>query len=1018
MKEFPPFRLDPINQILWRTDGGDAGEVVPLSPKAFDVLAFLAGNPDRLITHEELLDALWPAVHVHPEVIKSQILAVRQALGDDVKAPRFVQTVRGRGYRFIAAVRRGDKGTIAAPVRDPLRLVGRAAPLADLEDHLHAALTGERQCVFIAGEPGIGKTALIETVLARAAPQHHTLLVAKGQCIEGFGGTEPYYPMLEALGGLCESAVKDVIADTLVSLAPSWAMQLPAHIPLDRMALLRRDIGEAGRERMLREIGHFLDVISAAHPLLLVFEDLHWADYSTVDLLSALARRRVPARLMILGSYRTEDTEAGVHPVKQVAHALALRKLCHEIELAPLGAEAVADYLAGGNPAAPVALPFAALIQSQSGGNPLFMTATLDHLAERGLVEQTDGAWHSRATLDQLELGIPDSLLKVIEARISRLTAGQCAVLQAAALAGATFRPAIAAAAIDGSDEAFEDICEDLSRRALFIRRDEARAGTGEGTYSFRHALYRQALYDRQGPLRRAQGHRRIGDRLEASCPAPDRSAIAAELVRHFSAAGDWAHVLPYLRLSLQTAKRRFANREAMAILDQASVVVQRLPEEARAAEELTLLEARAGVLMVEHDPATVGTYERVVAAAHALGDADAEARSLLGLAYAAGWHDRDQALAHLDRALEISRRHLDASAQARTEVSSHAWKIWIGGWNEDSAARCQEALTRLQAGDDPVAAAWASIEASTVYLMASRYREAQEMVKVGYQRLHLSAESHPEYSLERAVWSYFLGVPLSYVLLGEFDNALASFESGIALFTRSGNTYAVSALRLYRAWLWLHCGAYEAVIEACAAVTSEHGEPPPPEQRLLLLLTGLAHSGLGDWDAARARLSEVQRQAEAQPVMFDWHRRMLLEHGLAHIALMTGRTGEARAHADTLISVALATADRTWHGLAWDARARVALAEDDPAGAGRYSGQALAAIAGFTTPLADWPCLATAAAAQAAQGDEAAAASYAAASEAQRARLIASLPEDSPLRASLRQAAGFGESRPQTPQS
>lgn len=1020
MKEFPPFRLDPVNQALWRVGDCEAAEQVALAPKAFDLLSFLVDNPGRLVTHEELLDTLWPRVHVHPEVIKSQILAVRQALGDDVRAPRFVETVRGRGYRFVAPIRRNGIGLVENAIPAALTLVGRAAPLAELQEQLLAALAGDRQFVFVTGEPGIGKTTLIETFL-HSVPGSPTILLARGQCVEGFGGTEPYYPMLEALEGLCASTVNDSITQQLVSLAPSWAMQLPAHIPLDRRNLLHRDIVGAGRERMLREICYFLEVISAAQPLLLVFEDLHWADYSTVDLVSALARRRSPARLMIIGSYRTEDVGSDLHPIKQVSHALALRKLCHEIELAPLEEDQISEYLAGGDPAISVPMNFVSLIKSQSGGNPLFMTATLDHLAERGLLEQRERAWWITIPLDQLELRIPDTLIKVIEARIFRLTRDQCTVLQAAAIAGATFRSSVAAAAIDKAVESFEDICEELSRLRMFIRRDEMRAATTEiaaATYSFRHELYRQVFYSRQGPIRRALGHQKIGISLEASCPARSRSEIAAELVRHFSAAEDWPRALIYLRMALQTAKQRFANQEAMEILDQSMSVVTRLPDHDRPGAELALLEARAAIFMVEHDPRATRAYENVVETAQDLGDFHVQARALLGLAYAVGWCDQTRAQVLLDQAVSISEQQLDSQSQARTQVSAYAWKVWIGGWSDEAVTRCWNALARLQESDDPVAAAWASLEASMVYLLASRYREALELVKTGYQQLHLSAEAQPEYSLERAVWSYFLGVPLSFFLLGEFGNALEAYDNGIALFTKNGNRYAVCALRLYRAWLMLHCGDYNGVIAECTAVLSERtsedlhsetGPLPPAEQRLAMLLKGLASIGRGEHPEALQLLSEVDHRMKTRPVIFDWYWKMPLERGLTNIAVATGRITDARVHADKLVSLACSGGELMWQGLAWDTRARVALLEGDYDDAIHYVEKARSTTDGRTTPLADWQILATAAEVYMLAGDSATAETHAAACGQERAKLAASLPDASPLRSCLMKVSEFG---------
>src|SRR5262245_1508950 len=125
MKEFAPFRLDTVNQCLWRCREAQGDERILLTPKAFDVLQYLVDRAGRLVTQAELLDALWPDTHVQPEVLKSQILDVRNALGDRPKSPHFIETLPRRGYRFIAAVVDGAIAPPVAPPRMAGKLVGR-----------------------------------------------------------------------------------------------------------------------------------------------------------------------------------------------------------------------------------------------------------------------------------------------------------------------------------------------------------------------------------------------------------------------------------------------------------------------------------------------------------------------------------------------------------------------------------------------------------------------------------------------------------------------------------------------------------------------------------------------------------------------------------------------------------------------------------------------------------------------------------------------------------------------------
>ncbi|HEY0799814.1 MAG TPA: winged helix-turn-helix domain-containing protein, partial [Steroidobacteraceae bacterium] len=163
MKVFAPFRLDPANQCLWRR--GDTGQQarVLLTPKAFTLLSYLVEHAGQLVTHKELLDTVWPGSVVEPQAVKGHILAVRTALGDRPKNSLFIETIPKRGYRFIAPV---SEQMTSSPVVSGTSiqgtLVGRAAALEVLGEAWQRTLRGERQIVFITGEPGIGKTALAE----------------------------------------------------------------------------------------------------------------------------------------------------------------------------------------------------------------------------------------------------------------------------------------------------------------------------------------------------------------------------------------------------------------------------------------------------------------------------------------------------------------------------------------------------------------------------------------------------------------------------------------------------------------------------------------------------------------------------------------------------------------------------------------------------------------------------------------------------------------------------------------
>jgi DNA-binding winged helix-turn-helix (wHTH) protein len=328
VKEFPPFRLDLVNQCLWRSGAGAVEQRILLTPKAFAMLRHLVEHAGRLVTQEEFLQALWPETYVQPEVLESHIRDIRSALGDDPKIPRFIETLPRRGYRFIAPVTDDARKANQEVGSRANRLVGRKPGLDQLRESFQRALHGERQLVFVTGEPGIGKTSLIDAFQSEVAADNR-LRIARGQCVEGYGGQEPYYPMLEALGPLCRGGGPDSVEQVLASQAPTWLVQFPALMKREQREKLQRELLGAGRERMLREMADALETITAESPLLVVFEDMQWADSSTIDLLSVVARRRRPAKLMLLATYRPVDVLLAEHPLKRLKQDLLIRGLCH-----------------------------------------------------------------------------------------------------------------------------------------------------------------------------------------------------------------------------------------------------------------------------------------------------------------------------------------------------------------------------------------------------------------------------------------------------------------------------------------------------------------------------------------------------------------------------------------------------------------------------------------------------------------------------------------------------------------
>ena len=468
--EFPPFRLDLLNQQLWR-----GAELLLLRPKPFAVLAYLATRAGRLVPRAELVKAVWPDTHVGAVVLRGYIRDLRLTLGDDPEAPRFIETVAHRGYRFIAAVSGGQYSPADDQPSEPAAgvellnptLVGRETERNQLLRWLTRSVRGNRQVVFVTGEPGIGKTTLVDAFLTQAAGGA-SLRIARGQCVEHFGVGEVYLPVLEALGQLCRQPGGEEVIALLSRHAPTWLVQMPALIGDQELEAVQRRAQGATRERMLRELAEALEVLTAATPLVLVIEDLQWSDFSTLDMISLLARRRGRARLLLLGTYRPADVIVNRHPMRAIKQELQAHGECEELALGCLTAAEVSKYLACrfAEHQAPAAL--ARLIHQTTDGNPLFMVNVVDYWVSQGLLAETDGSWRLTSNIDG-RMGVPESLRQMIDKQLERLTPQERRVVEAASVAGREFSTVTVAAGLEEEQSPVEELCEGLANHGQFL---------------------------------------------------------------------------------------------------------------------------------------------------------------------------------------------------------------------------------------------------------------------------------------------------------------------------------------------------------------------------------------------------------------------------------------------------------------------------------------------------------------------------------------------------------------------
>ncbi|RDS84236.1 ATP-binding protein [Dyella psychrodurans] len=1012
MKEFKPFRLDPANHQLWRLS--DEGELasVTITSKAFDVLRYLVEHPGRLVSHEELLEALWSGVAVQPEVLKGHMLAIRHALGDDAQRPRYVETHRGRGYRFIAEVTSAQKTDNRLSPAPASVLIGRNAPLLALREALAQAYKGLPKIVLVRGDAGIGKTALVETFCGDVSSQHTSL--SYGRCIEGFSGAEPFYPIIEALSRLIKGASGSKVQDALIAVAPSWASQLAGLLSREHRAQLQKVAHISARSRMIGEFCELLEVLAEDEPFVLLLEDLHWADFSTLDLISAFARRKSSVKLLLLATYRSDEWAARGPVLGQLVNELLLHKLCESIHLTGLDRQDIAEYVCADD--TEEGRSFVQLLLHRSGGNPLFLRAILEHLQSLRMVSNEQGRWKNEVPLAQIRFEIPQTISHVVETKISTLDDETQRALEAASAVGDVFNPIVAATAAGLSARRFEEVCETLCRTRTFIHRhDMDTLGNGEVVrlYRFNHALLREVLLNRQGPLRLAQSHALIGKELEKSYPSELKAHAAFQLAEQFSNAREWPKALTYLKIALQTAKRRYAHQDALAILDTADAITVHLSNGEREFAQALLLEDRASIYAANHDPRAMQAFTNLAQMSEQLSLPDIQARAELGVAFTLSWQDAAACVPHLESASRLSAAQAEPQLKARIRLSSAAWRMWIAGWDAEQARVCEENLIPLRNGSDRQITAWGLIEYSMICLISSRYRECLETVDTNLEILVRHAADRPEFNIFRAIWMAHLGRPWAYTLLGEWGRALKEFDASEALFVGNANRYSICTLETLRGFLYLMAGDYQAVKDICGKLgfyKDKTGQQPSALYTLVLtneirhckLLAGAAEAGLGDLAGGIDILKQLEQDTLAQPVITDWYWLFVLEWSLANALLRSGDVAQARLHADRMIDRSDRTIEVTWRAMAREVRCRIAMEEGRLDQASRLIDDALHMIDVVGAPIADWRIHRTAAQLLDLQGDGAGASLQAQLFHRKAHRVLDSLPPGHRLRESF----------------
>ena len=686
---------------------------VRVTPKSLAVLRRLLEHSGDVITREELFRDVWPDTAVSEAALTTCIQELRRALADDARHPKYIETVHRRGFRFLASSSADDttpferEPHLARP-RAPGPLVGRDAALRQMSDALALACKGQRQIAFVTGEPGIGKTALVDVLLTGIADRS-ACRVARAECLEHHGAGEAYQPLLEALTRLCTQPEGEPCLAALRQCAPTWLVQLPAlQTQAERLALQRR-AGGATSERMLRELTDAFEMMTRRSPLVLCLEDLHWSDVSTLDWIASFARRPEPARVLVIGTYRPGETGSRSRSPEALANDLDLKGLCTEIALARLDAQAVTDYVIARFPPAEGAAPslekLAALVNQRTEGNPLFVVNVLIDLIARSVLVAHDDRWAVSENLDGDSLAIPADVRRTIERHIDRLDAGECGLLEVASLIGSTCSAAAIAAGAGVSMSEVEAALDALARRRAFVREGppaEWPDGTLSATYEFLHALYREVLSTRPSPGRRVELHRAIGARLEAAY-GERATELASELALHFEHGRDLRRAVMYLQHAAETDRSRSAHDVAQHHYQRALALLEKLPGgDERDEREVALRIGLGSVLMQTSGwgaPEVQAAYERVRELSEARGPAQPLLSALWNLwIYYITRGDLDEARSFADHLFTLAERSGDPGSVLQAHHARWSTLFTLGDLR-GTEIHAREGLTLCEPG-------------------------------------------------------------------------------------------------------------------------------------------------------------------------------------------------------------------------------------------------------------------------------------------------------------------------------
>jgi tetratricopeptide (TPR) repeat protein len=872
-----------------------------------------------------------------------------------------------------AAPSAGARPGVAPPARPSgvatKRLtVGREHELNELREHYARSVQASGILLCVSGEPGLGKTTLIEDFLGDLSRQELPPLIARGRCSERLAGTEAYLPILEALDSLLHGEDRDLVLRALKERAPTWYVQIaPVAAANDpAFAGVLSDARVASQERLKRELCALLAELALRRPLVLFVDDVHWADLSTIDVLSYVCRRCDSMRLLTLAAYRPSDLLLSQHPFLDVQRELQAKGLCQELSIDLLAERDIASLLASEFGAHEFPAALGAVLYRRTEGNPLFATDLLSDLHDRGVIVEQGGRWILAQPLSEIESDFPTSTRGMIERKIERLDEIERRLLVAASVAGQTFDSATLAAVTGEEVDAVERRLDNLERVHRFVRLlDEKDLPDGSLTlrYSFAHALYQNALL---ASLRGREAIRlsiAVADALLSS-HGGRVEPIALDLAYLYERGRQYERAAEAFFAAARRTAAVHANQEAVLLARRSLDNAVKVSGEAGGRQVVAAanLLGQLHLTLSRLDDA-IADFERAAKTAAAIGDNEAAINARCAAALA---HFN---LKRMQTTRERATETLAAAHAAGSEVGVASAELVLGldllcsGDTDGAEQRFERSLPVLRRKGPPLHALEALAFAGLNHAWQLDYERADRTV--GWT-LEIARDLGVVYHM---VMNLFVQ-GMARFNEGRLGEGFAALSEGMRLAEQNDETYWLSRYPNTLGWVHHELQDIDGALVlnregARVARANGYGKPEANSQ----LNLAQHHLDVGELSTAKEHLDRAAAIFE-EDVWFRWRYDIRLKAEIARYWLRKGDTKQAGASAAESLALALPRKARKHMAWAHKLLGDVAAVEERFAEARTAYEVALAVLSRHRCPTVEWKILLAAAGMASAYGD------------------------------------------------